>query len=44
MNNKDTGVVNENMILEDALHQMLELKHGAELTPISITTNFMNNV
>ena len=40
----NTGIVQENMIWTDGLHQFLQLKHGCKLTPESLTSNLLSNV
>ncbi|CAM2721942.1 unnamed protein product [Rotaria socialis] len=40
----NTGIVQQNMNWNDGLHQFLQIKHGAKITPESFTTNFISNV
>lgn len=41
---RNTGIVQQNMNWNDGLHQFLQLKHGAKITPENFTTNFISNV
>ncbi len=40
----NTGVVQASTVWSDGLHQFLQLKHHLQLTPESLTTNFMSNM
>lgn len=40
----NTGVIQANMNWSDGLHQFLQIKHGAKITPENIVTNFISNV
>jgi preprotein translocase subunit SecA len=40
----NTGIVQQNMHWNNGLHQFLQIKHGAKITPESLTTNFLSNV
>ena len=40
----NTGIVQENMHLSNGLHQFSQIKHGAKISPESVTTNFISNV
>ncbi|CAF0923021.1 unnamed protein product [Adineta steineri] len=40
----NTGTIQYNMSWNDGLHQFLQLKHGAKITPENLTTNFISNV
>lgn len=43
VDNKNTGIVHENMAWGDGLHQFLELKHGAKINSEQMSTNFIAN-
>ncbi|CAM2724787.1 unnamed protein product [Rotaria socialis] len=40
----NTGIVQQNMHWSNGLHQFLQIKHGAKITPESLSTNFISNV
>lgn len=40
----NTGVLQEHMNWSNGLHQFLQIKHGAKITPESLTTNYISNV
>lgn len=40
----NTGVVKKNSQWSSGLHQFLQIKHGAKISPESLTTNFISNV
>lgn len=43
VDNKNTGVIQENSSLSSGLHQFLEIKEKCMITPINIVTNFQSN-
>lgn len=40
----NTGVIQQSMRWSDGLHQFLEIKHGTNITPERLTSNFISNV
>ncbi|OON18316.1 SecA DEAD-like domain protein [Opisthorchis viverrini] len=40
----NTGVVHSSMHWSDGLHQFLQMKHGAKLSPETLTSNYLSNV
>ncbi|OIR57522.1 MAG: protein translocase subunit SecA-like protein, partial [Amphiamblys sp. WSBS2006] len=44
LDDTNTGTTQRNMNWTSGLHQFLQLKHGAELTPESLSSNFISNV
>ena len=41
---KNTGVIHERMVWSEGLHQFLQIKHGIEVHPESVSTNFLSNL
>ena len=41
---KNTGVIHERMVWSEGLHQFLQIKHGIEVHPESVSTNFISNL
>lgn len=44
VDSSNTGVVQQNMHWNNALHQFLQFKHGVKITPEGLTTNYISNV
>ncbi|GAA31514.2 protein translocase subunit secA, partial [Clonorchis sinensis] len=40
----NTGVVHSSMHWSDGLHQFLQMKHGARISPETLTSNYLSNV
>ncbi|TGZ55871.1 hypothetical protein CRM22_010276 [Opisthorchis felineus] len=40
----NTGVVHSSMHWSDGLHQFLQMKHGAKISPETLTSNYLSNV
>ena len=41
---QNTGVIHERMVWSEGLHQFLQIKHGIEVHPESVSTNFISNL
>lgn len=44
VDDKNTGVIQQNMHWNNGLQQFLQIKHGAKIIPENLTTNFISNV
>lgn len=40
----NTGIVQSNMHISNGIHQFLQIKHGAKISPETYTTNYISNV